>query len=186
MQAGDWFDNDVTGERFTWLSTAEESGGALTRFRLDVKPGGFVSGEHIHPGSVESFTVRSGLLSFRLAGAVSELGPGMSSMVPAGVPHVWWNSADEPLSVEVEVSPAARTEEFLATWAGLGQWGKMNAKGMPNLLWLSLVAHEFSDTFAPVVPPFVRSVVVPSLAAVARLLGYRVTDAASHATGTAR
>lgn len=181
MRAGDWIENRVTGERFTWLETAAETGGASTRFRLDVKPGGFVSGEHVHPRSAESFTVRSGELTLRLSGAQSVLGPGMSSTAPAGVRHVWWNAADEPLSVEVEVRPAARTEEFLTTWAGLGQWGKMNEKGMPNLIWASVVTKEFSDSFSPAVPAFVLKAVIPLLAAIGRMLGYRVTDAAAHA-----
>jgi hypothetical protein len=65
---------------------------------------------------------------------------------------------------------------MLETLFGLAELGHVDAKGMPNLLQLSLIGQEFSDTVQfrqP--PPAVQRVVFGAVAPIARRLGYRAT-----------
>ena len=48
-RAGDVIEHPVTGERITFLQTAESTNGELLRLELAVGPRGFVAAPHIHP-----------------------------------------------------------------------------------------------------------------------------------------
>lgn len=74
----------------------------------------------------------------------------------------------------VEITPAARFEEAISTIWGLALDGKTNARGMPNLLQLALLAREFEDVLYFTKPPRVlQKILFGILAPVARLLGYK-------------
>ena len=90
------------------------------------------------------------------------------------MPHDWWNAGPEEALVRVEIRPAARFEAMILNAFGLGQDGKVNRKGMPNLLQLAVFAREFDDVIRFTRPPrVVQRVLFAVLAPVARLLGYR-------------
>ena len=78
-------------------------------------------------------------------------------------------------SVLVELSPFdPRFEQMIATLFGLANAGRTNAKGMPNLLQLALLAQEFSDVIAFTKPPAaVQRVLFGALGAVGRARGLR-------------
>jgi hypothetical protein len=57
---------------------------------------------------------------------------------------------------------------------GLAQDGKTDAKGMPNLLQLALIASEFDDVIQLATPaPMVQRMLFPLLRPIARLRGYK-------------
>lgn len=173
-KAGDVFENPITGEWAVVRVGTEETGGDLIISDLHVSPGGRVAAEHVHPVGNEWFTVHSGKVAFRLDGreSVAELGERLH--VSPGTRHDWWNAGDEEAHVVVEFRPAARFEEAISTTFGLARDGKTNAKGMPNLLQLALVAREFEDVLYFTSPPRpVQKVLFAVLAPVARLLGYK-------------
>jgi quercetin dioxygenase-like cupin family protein len=173
-RAGDVGENPITGERAVVRVGTEETGGELLVADVYVRPGGAVAGEHVHPVIEESFTVVSGRVGFRLDGRESIVEPGERLRVPAGVAHDWWNAGEEEARVVVAVSPAARFEEAIANTFGLAQDGKTDAKGMPNLLQLALLAREFEDVLYFTSPPrAVQRLLFGALAPIARLLGYR-------------
>src|SRR5262249_56976120 len=90
------------------------------------------------------------------------------------MPHGWCNAGPEEALVRVESRPAVRFEAMILNAYGLGQDGKVNRKGMPNLLQLALFAREFDDVIRFTRPPrVVQRVLFGMLAPVARLLGYR-------------
>ncbi len=92
----------------------------------------------------------------------------------SGVAHDCCNAGDEEAHVLVEISPGARFEEAIRNGSGLAQYGKTNAKGMPNLLQLVLFAREFEDVLYFAKPPRVlQKALFGVLAPVARLLVYR-------------
>jgi hypothetical protein len=126
------------------------------------------------PSLTERFTVRYGRIGLRLNGheAVAQLGDQLP--ISPGVAHDWCNAGDDEALVTVEVWPAARFEEAIANSFGLAQDGKTNAKGMPNLLQLALLAKEFEDVLYFTTPPrILQRLLFGVLAPVARLLGYR-------------
>jgi quercetin dioxygenase-like cupin family protein len=173
-RAGDVIENPVTGERVVVRVGTEDSGGDLLAVDGYVKPGGAVTGEHVHPAIDERFTVVRGRVGFRIDGRESIAEPGEHLRVPPGTAHDWWNSGDEEALVRVEIRPGARFEEMAINLFGLAQDGKTNSKGMPNLLQAAIFAREFSDVLYFTRPPlWVQRLLFGSLARIARVLGYR-------------
>jgi quercetin dioxygenase-like cupin family protein len=173
-KAGDVVENPVTGERGVVRIGTEQTGGELLVVDLYIRPGGAVMGEHTHSAIEERFTVLRGQIGFRLSGreAIAELGKKL--IVPAGMPHDWWNAGPEEAVVRVEIRPAARFEAMILNAFGLGQDGKVNRKGMPNLLQLAVFAREFDDVIRFTRPPrVVQRLLFGLLAPLAWLLGYR-------------
>jgi quercetin dioxygenase-like cupin family protein len=173
-KAGQVIENPVTGERVVVRVGTEESEGGLLVADAYVRPGGAVTGEHVHPAIEEYFTVVRGRVGFRLDGreTIAELGQRLR--VPAGMAHDWWNAGEEEAHVTVEIRPGARFEEMIVNLFGLAQDGKTNAKGMPNLLQSALFAREFEDVMYFTKPPrAVQKVLFAVLAPIAWTLGYR-------------
>ena len=173
-RAGDVIENPVTGERVVVRVGTEDSGGDLLAIDGYVKPGGAVTGEHVHPSIDEDFTVLRGRVGFRVDGRESVAEPGEHLHVPAGTAHDWWNAGDEEALVRVEIRPGDRFEEMAINLFGLAQDGKTNSRGMPNILQAAIFAREFSDVLYFTRPPlWVQRLLFGSLARLARLLGYR-------------
>lgn len=171
---GDVIENPVTGERAVVRVGTEDGDGDLLVADLYVRPGGAVTGEHVHPVIEERFTLLRGRVGFRIDGQEAIAEAGQQLHVPPGVVHDWWNAGDTEAHVLVEIQPAARFEEMIANLFGLAQDGKTNAKGMPNLLQVAVFAKEFEDVLYFTKPPrIVQRILFGMLVPVARLLGYR-------------
>jgi quercetin dioxygenase-like cupin family protein len=108
LKPGDVFENPVTGERAIVRIGSEEPGGQLLVADLCLRPGGAVMREHYHPAIEEKFTLLRGRLAVRVSGRLGELKPGDVLIVPAGMPHEWWNPGQEDGWIRAEVRPAAR------------------------------------------------------------------------------
>jgi quercetin dioxygenase-like cupin family protein len=173
-RAGDVIENPITGERVVVRLGTEETGGELLVADGYVRPGGAVTGEHVHPIIEECFTVVSGRVGFRIDGRESIAEPGQRLHVPPGTAHDWWNAGEEEAHIVVEISPAARFEEMALNLFGLAQDGKTNQKGMPNLLQAAIFAREFSDVLYFIKPPLlVQRLLFGSLTTIALLFGYK-------------
>jgi len=173
-RAGDVIENPVTGERVVVRVGTEETGGELLVVEGFIKPGGAVTGEHVHQAIEEWFTVVRGRIGFRIDGRESIAEPGQRLHVPAGTAHDWWNAGEEEAQVIAEIRPGARFEEMAINLFSLAQDGKTNQKGMPNLLQAAIFAREFSDVLYFTKPPLlVQRLLFGGLAAIARLFGYR-------------
>jgi quercetin dioxygenase-like cupin family protein len=174
-RSGDVLEHPITKERIVIRKSARDTGGALVQADFYMQPGGFVAVEHIHPILEERFEVISGTLRGRVAGKEFTGGPGEKVVVPAGTPHVWWNSGADELHVFVEAQPALKIESWFETYFGLAQDGKVSPKtGLPNLLQLAVMMHAYRDLLILARPPRpVQTVLFGLLAAVGRLLGYK-------------
>jgi quercetin dioxygenase-like cupin family protein len=173
-KVGDVIENPVTGERAVVRIGTDETGGELIVVDLYIRPAGAVMGEHLHPAIEERFTVLRGRVGFRLSGRESTAEPGVRLVVPARVPHDWWNAGPDEALVRVEVRPAARFEAMILNGFGLAQDGKVDRRGMPNLLQLAVFAREFDDVIRFTRPPrFVQRILFGLLSPLARLLGHR-------------
>ena len=176
-KAGDVFEHPVTREKLVIRKSARDTGGALMEGDIFMQPGGFVAAAHIHPQQEERFEVIAGTLRARIAGKEVTGGPGTKLVIPAGVPHVWWNSGDDELHVRAEVSPALRFEDFFETFFGLAQDGQVSPKtGLPNLMQMAMVLRTFrAELILASPPPPVQTVLFGVLASIGRLLGYKGT-----------
>jgi quercetin dioxygenase-like cupin family protein len=174
LKAGEVYENPVTGERAVIRIGTDSTNGERLVVDTSVRPGGAVMGEHIHPRMEERFTVLRGKVGFRLSGRVAIAEPGAELTAPPGTPHDWWNAGPEEALVRFEMRPAARFEAMIRNAFGLAQDGKVNKRGMPNLLQTAVFAREFADVMEFTRPPrIVQRVLFGLLAPVARLLGYR-------------
>jgi quercetin dioxygenase-like cupin family protein len=174
LKAGEVYENPVTGERAVIRIGTDTTGGERLVVDLYVQARGAVMGEHFHPKMEERFTVLRGQVGFRLAGWGTIAEPGTELIAPPGTPHDWWNAGPEEALVRIEMRPAARFEAMIRNAFGLAQDGKVNERGMPNLLQLTVFAREFADVMQFTRPPrIVQRVLFGLLTPLALLLGYR-------------
>ncbi len=162
--SGQILDNPISGERFVFHTTADDSAGALLAFDLvlDLDPDGQVPGGHVHPVQQESFQVLRGTMRFRkgLRTVIAE--PGDTVVVPPGAFHRFANAGREPAVVRVQVEPALRMEQLYETAVALAREGRTLRSGMPKPLELALFMREFErEVRAPVAPGLVRAVMAP-------------------------
>jgi len=155
-------DNPVSGERFVFHTTADDSAGEMLEFDLVVDPHGRVPGGHVHPAQRESFQVLAGTMRFRKGLRTVTAGPGDQVVVEPGTFHKFANVGDEPAVVRVRVEPALRMEQLFETVAALAADGRTLASGMPRPLDLALFMRQFEqEVQAPLAPGLVRAVMAP-------------------------
>jgi quercetin dioxygenase-like cupin family protein len=160
--SGQVLDNPVSGERFVFHTTADDSGGKMLEFDLVVDPHGRVPGGHVHPAQRESFQVLAGTMRFRKGLRTVIAGPGDHVVVEPGTFHKFANVGDEPAVVRVRVEPALRMEQLFETVAALAADGRTLPSGMPRPLDLALFMRQFDqEVQAPVTPRLVRAVMTP-------------------------
>jgi len=160
--SGQVLDNPVSGERFVFHTTADDSAGKMLEFDLIVDPHGRVPGGHVHPAQRESFQVLTGTMRFRKGLRTVTCGPGDHVVVDPGTFHKFANVGDEPAVVRVRVEPALRMEQLFETVATLAADGRTLPSGMPRPLDLALFMRQFDDEVqAPVAPGLVRALMTP-------------------------
>lgn len=173
VRAGDAVWNPLTGEKALVIESAEETGGARIVVDFAVEQGGFVpGGDHVHDTCSEHFEVLAGHITFVVNGEERTLGPGEQFTVPPGAWHRWWNASEGEVRTRVRIEPALDFQEAILVVWGLCADGHTNAKGMPSPLLGALFATRFKDEMRLRTPPeMVQRIVLPPLAALARLLG---------------
>ena len=172
--AGDVLHNPITGERLTVLLGADDTDGRYLAATLELPPGERGVPGHAHPGLVEAFQVRRGTVRFRVGGEERTGGPGTRVVVPRGAHHHIVNVGDRDAELLLEVWPARRYEQFLATVIGLAREGSTDASGTPDPFQLAVLAREFAGEIRfGGVNGVLQGTVFTALAPVGRLLGRR-------------
>jgi mannose-6-phosphate isomerase-like protein (cupin superfamily) len=179
--AGSWFHNPATGEISRLNVAPAETDGRRLAVDLWLQPGAAVAGAHVHDHVAERFDVFEGEVGFQVAGDERVARPGHGPVeVPAGTVHDWWNVGDGVAHVRVEVEatpdapgqPATRFGSMIETLWSLGALGRVNAKGMPDPLWLAAIGREYRDVIRFIKPPAaVQTALFGPLAAIARRTG---------------
>jgi quercetin dioxygenase-like cupin family protein len=171
---GEVLENPVTGERAVIRITPLPSNGYALVADLYVRPGGAVTGEHIHPGLTETFTVINGQLGIRIDGQETTAGPGDRTHITPGRSHDWWNAGDTEARVLVHVQPGDRFEQMIRQLFSLAQAGRTDATGRPQLLDGVALGREFADTIRFTTPPwFLQRIAFRLLGPIARLTGHQ-------------
>lgn len=160
--SGQVLENPISGERFVFHVTADDSGGEVLAFDLEVAPNGHIPGAHAHPTQEERFEVVSGSMKFRKGFRTVVAGPGETVVVPPGTTHRFANAGPDPAVVRVEVRPALNMEELYETVVGLAHDGRTFRSGLPRPLDLALFMREFEEEVrAPFAPGLARAVTAP-------------------------
>jgi quercetin dioxygenase-like cupin family protein len=174
--AGQTIENPVTGEVLTFLRTSRETNGESVVVDVTVRPGGFVAAAHVHPFQSERFEVLEGTLGMKLAGKEIIASAGDVVVVEAGQAHKFWNAGEGPARFVTDVRPALDYERLIETMFGLAADGKTNRKGMPNLLWLAVIARGHFDVVRlPFPPVWLQRLALALGAPLGRLAGYGAT-----------
>ena len=160
------------GHEFHVIQSARDVDGGTLRIDYIAPPRASVS-RHVHRFQEEQFEVVSGTLGVRVRGRELILRPGQSAVGPAGVPHSWWNPADEEVRFLAGIRPGLEVESWLETLLGLARDGK-TVRGLPrNPLQLAVLAREVGSWVY--LGPAWRMLFAPIavLAYVGGLLGYK-------------
>jgi quercetin dioxygenase-like cupin family protein len=171
--SGQIIHNPVSGERIQFLRTAEDTGGEVLEFELQLTPDGKVPGAHVHPEQEERFHVLEGTMRFKLGFKTVVAQAGDRVVVPAGVRHRFANGGETTARVRVEVEPALDMEQLLETTAELAHEGHTLRSGMPKPLHLALFVQRFErEVRAPFPPAWVVAATLAPLRALARARGH--------------
>jgi len=158
-------DNPISGERIVIHTSAAQTGGALLAFDLFLPPGGHVPARHVHPMQEEKFTIVDGELCFQLGRRTVLATRGQTVLIPRGKAHWFGNKGAQVAHARVEVRPALRMEELLATTETLARSSRLCGTRLPSLPHLAAVLLEFHRELAvPVVPAAVVRIVLRPLA----------------------
>jgi len=170
--------NPATGESIQFTAVPED-GEDVLRFNWRSKPGGAIT-EHVHLHQEERFIIVTGEAHFTLNGENRVVGAGETLVVPVGARHSEANPGQAEIVGVVELRPALRSREMHEAFAGLSTEGKTTPRGAPkNPLQLGATLWHFRRENRVTSPPtWVQSLVIPPLAALAKVFGvqgYRAT-----------
>lgn len=127
---------------------------------------------HIHPHQESGMEVVSGSLEFEVAGERKHLEAGESLVIPAGVPHRFWNEGAEPTRASGHFAPALDIAGFFELFFALAERDQIDEKGMPKPLPLAVLIDRFGNEIRPVSPPWpLLRVVGAALGPIARARG---------------
>lgn len=102
------------GDRYTFLVTGEESGGAYFAMLAVVPPQGGPP-PHTHRDEDETFYILEGRPTFRLGDRRVEAGPGDFVNIPRGMLHCFRNFSDEPVRMILTFTPSGIEHFFQET-----------------------------------------------------------------------
>jgi hypothetical protein len=133
--------------------------------------------EHIHPGSDETFLVRSGCLKVVIHGEAHIVHERESITIRRGAPHYFVNGHDRQTEFSVIFDPPQQQRRFFANFAATterrSQW--FSTRGKPHFLLMALVLHAYRDhLYLAGQPVWLQKALFAVLAPVARLFGYRL------------
>lgn len=170
----DTIENPLSGERITFLTTGEQSGGEFARIRCALPAGASGPPLHYHLAFTETFEVIEGRLDLYVGGKNNHLvlQRGESAHAPLKVPHTFFNGSEEPVVFECEIQPARRFERSMRAAFGLARDGRTNREGVPKNVWELALLYELSESYVVGMPLFLQRGIFGALAAIARRRGY--------------
>jgi mannose-6-phosphate isomerase-like protein (cupin superfamily) len=179
-----WFENPKQGQRVRFLTLPAQTGGRGFTLEYVYRPftGETAVPAHIHAAATETFEILAGEARYRLGRQEGSARRGDRIVLPAGVAHVhpWSVSADElhvRQTTEVDSPDSAglvASLQALVTLFGLATTGKVNDKGLPNLLQLAvLIRSTMPATYIAGIPIVIQRTLFGGLAYLGHALGYR-------------
>ncbi len=173
---GKVLENPITGQDITFIKTAKDTQGRFLEMESVYPSTSVEPAEHYHPAQEEDFTVLYGELTVKMNGTRAVYKAGDHFYVPKGVSHSMWNASSEKTIVNWQVRPALNTEYFLETANGLVREGKVNTKGMPDILQVALLVNKYHRIFRLSKPPYVvQRIVFTVLSPFAWIAGKKAT-----------
>lgn len=172
IKQGDKIINPRTGQKMFFLKTGNETNGRLLEIECFNPKSDELEPIHIHPYQESSNEVLSGKLHFWIDGKESVIGPGERIVIPAGIPHRFWNEDNEEAHHIARFTPALNIADFFETFFRMSREGKLNKNGVPGFLYLGVFGLAFKDVIRLTKPPWaVQYLTYQVLAPVGKLFG---------------
>jgi quercetin dioxygenase-like cupin family protein len=105
----------AAGDKYVFLATGEQTGGAYCLVEACVPPGGGPP-PHYHTREDEAFYVIEGEITFTVDGRTIVGTPGTFLQAPRGKPHAFKNNSAAPARMLVQCTPAG-FEKFMMEFA---------------------------------------------------------------------
>ncbi|CAI6083652.1 cupin domain-containing protein [Cohnella sp. JJ-181] len=162
--------NPQIGDAVTFLTTAQESGGAYEWVEVCLQPGGGTP-LHYHTTFEEEFEALDGRLSLDCDGKTLLLAPGQKAIAPLGSKHRFYNQENAEIVFRVKVLPARSFEKFLRMQYGLARDGRTGANGMPKSMLELAVVIRMGESYLIGPPVWVQKGMFGLLYRIARWRG---------------
>lgn len=103
----------LAGRLVNWLQTPEKTGGSYCSVCVvTYDPGARAKPAHAHDNGEETIYVESGSGKVKVGDEVFPLEPGSLVLFPQGVPHMVYNTSDEPLKLVCFYAPVQEAIEY--------------------------------------------------------------------------
>lgn len=124
---------------------------------------------HVHIREQEEGTVKAGTLGAQVGTKKITVPTGGTAVLPAGLPHRWWNAGDDLLELSGQVVPVVDLDRYLqAVFALLNA----SSNGRPSIFHLAHVLWRHRETQSlSVAPPAIQRIALPVLVFIGRILG---------------
>jgi mannose-6-phosphate isomerase-like protein (cupin superfamily) len=183
-QDGFWMENAAAGQRSRLVELPGETGGR--RFVLEYidEPwrGETAVPAHLHTTYTETFEILAGRAKYRLGDREGVAQAGDRVVMPPLVTHVHpWSASNEALHVrQITTADPPDLEGMIAsiqgaiTIQGLAKAGRVNAKGIPNLLQVAVIIDAaMPATYIAGPPIWLQRAAFGVLSRVGQVVGYR-------------
>jgi len=179
-----WFENPTVGQRSRIVTLPAESGGRqlVLEYATRLYGGEHANPAHLHTTLTETFEILKGRARYRLGSDTKTAVAGDRIEMPPTVPHVhpWSDSLQELHVRQITVAnpPDLRglnaSLQAEVTIQGLARLGRVNAKGLPNLLQLAvLLDTTMPATYLDGLPIAIQRLLFGALAPIGRMMGYK-------------
>lgn len=138
-------DNPRTGQRMRFITDREDR--ELLRIECWSAPSGEREPEHVHAGQESRIGVRGGNLVVRIRDEERRLDPGHEVIIPAGLPHRFWNEADTSAHYIHEFRPALRMRELFEVLFRLSNGKSLTRAVCPAPSRLPFLSHHSAAKF---------------------------------------
>jgi quercetin dioxygenase-like cupin family protein len=164
--------NRVTGQRLIFRRTAAQTRGRILELELVYPPGGRPPPDHLHPEQEATLEVLEGTLQARVDGRPRPIAAGDVLVLQAGARHAVWNPGPAEARAVWLTYPALASEALLETLWALGQLGRTDRRGSPDLFQTAVLLRAYSREIQLAWPPWlVQRAVLAALAPLGRGLG---------------
>ena len=182
--AGDLVENPKVGQRSRIVTLPGETGGRQFVIEYINRPFGGKNAvpSHVHTAYMETFEILRGRARYRLGSETKTAVAGERVTMPPLVPHVHpWSDSAEELHVR-QIADANPSDlrglnsglQAAITLQGLARAGRVNTKGLPNLLQLGvLIETTMPATYLAGPPIAFQRVLFGGLGWMGRLAGYK-------------
>ena len=165
--------NRVTGQRLIFRRTAAQTRGRLLEVELLYPPGGQRPPDHLHPEQETTLEVLEGTLRARVDGRSRSIAAGDVLVLQAGARHAVWNPGPADARAVWLTYPALASEVLLETLWALGQLGRTDRRGLPDVIQAAVLLRAYSREVQLAWPPWaVQRAVLAVLGRLGRGLGY--------------